>query len=169
MNHAPTLKTEWNCWPWSMVLSIFYTEKTQGNLGCGTKYHVKVIKLILTNMWSTIFQCLVWNIWKHFSWLELLNRFEWWIEFQKSMVTMVDGKPRHIIITTVDGAVSCDDLQTWDKSVLLIGQAVLILSLKNIRYVTCSMPSWKYVSNNVPKFLVNNPTVNDCLVILNLF
>ncbi len=43
-----------------------------------------------------------------------------------------DSKSRHKNITTVDAAVAYNDPQTGDTSVLLINQAILIPSVKNI-------------------------------------
>ncbi len=77
-----------------------------------------------------------------------------------------DRKSRHKIVTTVDAAVAYDNPQTGDTSVLLIIQAILIPSLKNIVLcpVQCCLNC--VTINGMPKFLLKNPTVNDHEVII---
>ncbi len=77
-----------------------------------------------------------------------------------------DSKSRHRNITTADAAVAYDNPQTGDRSALIINQAILIPSMKII--LLCPMQSYlNDVSvNDMSKFLLKNPTMNDHAVII---
>ena len=77
-----------------------------------------------------------------------------------------DSKSRHKNITTVDAAVAYDNPQTGETSVLLINQAILIPSIKNILLCPMQCHLNGVTVNDVPKFLLKNPTVDDHAVII---
>ncbi len=77
-----------------------------------------------------------------------------------------DSKSRHKNVTTMDAAVAFDNPHTGDMSVLLINQAILIPSMKNILLCPMQCHLNGVSINDVPKFLMKNPTMNDHLIII---
>ncbi len=77
-----------------------------------------------------------------------------------------DSKSRHKNTANVNAAIPSNNPQTGDTLVLLINQAILILSVKNI-FLSPMLSHLNSVSVNVmPKFLLKNPMVNDYTVII---
>ncbi len=81
-------------------------------------------------------------------------------------VFMYNSKSRHKNVTAVDAAVAVDDPQIGDTSVLLINQAILIPFIENILLGPMHCRLNGVTVNDVPKFLLNNPTVDDHAVII---
>ncbi len=77
-----------------------------------------------------------------------------------------DCKSRHKNVTTVNAAVAYNNSQIGNTSVLLINQAILIPSIKNILLCPMQCHLNGVSIDDVPKFLVKNPTVNDHVVII---
>ena len=77
-----------------------------------------------------------------------------------------DSKSRHKNVTTVDAAVAYDNPQTGDTSVLLINQAIMIPSMNNILLCPMQCRLNGVTVNDVPKFLLKDPTVNDHAVVI---
>ena len=73
-----------------------------------------------------------------------------------------NSKSRHKNITTVDAAVAYDDPWTGDTSVLLINQAIMIPSIKNMLLCPMQCHLDGMAVNDVLKFLVTNPMVRPC-------
>ena len=65
----------------------------------------------------------------------------------------------------MDAAVAYDNPQTGETSVLLINQAIMIPSIKNILLCPMQCCLNGVTVNDVPKFLLKNPTVDDHVVI----
>ncbi len=66
----------------------------------------------------------------------------------------------------MDAAVAYDNPQTGDTSVLLINQAIMIPSIKNILLCPMQCCLNGVTVNDVPKFLLKNPMVDDHAVII---